>query len=70
MTDDKGAGEGAYTATPDDKYINAIKAQAYAEGRKSMEKEFQEAIGWADSICFDRNYSKDYKKWKKEQGIK
>ena len=37
MTDDKGAGEGPYTATPDDKYINAIKAQAYAEGRKSME---------------------------------
>lgn len=42
---------------------------AYAEGRKSMEKEFKEAIGWADSICFDRNYSKDYKKWKKERAI-
>ena len=69
MTDDKGAGEGPYTATPDDKYINAIKAQAYAEGRKSMEKEFQKAIGWADSICFDWNYSKDYKKWKKARGI-
>ena len=42
---------------------------AFAEGRKSMEKEFQKAIGWADSICFDWNYSKDYKKWKKARGI-
>ena len=42
---------------------------AYADGRKSMEKEFKEAIGWADSICLDWNYSKDYKKWKKARGI-
>ena len=43
--------------------------RAYAEGRKSMEKDFQEALGWADSICLDWNYSKDYKKWKQARGI-
>lgn len=46
-----------------------ILNDAYAEGRKSMEKDFNEAIGWADSICLDWNYSKDYKKWKKARGI-
>lgn len=44
-------------------------ACAHAEGRKSMEKDFKEALGWADSICLDWNYSKDYKKWKKARGI-
>ena len=42
---------------------------AYAAGRKAAEKDFKEAIGWADSICLDWNYSKDYKKWKKARGI-
>ena len=76
MTDDKGAGEVAYTATPDDKYINAIKAQAYAEGRKSMEKEFKELLDLANGM-FDRIIEgrscakavKDFDAWKKARGI-
>ena len=42
---------------------------AFAEGRKSAENDFKEAVSWADSICRDRNYLKDYKKWKKARGI-
>jgi hypothetical protein len=49
--------------------IIKIANQSYAEGRKAAEKDFKEAIGWADSICLDWNYSKDYKKWKKARGI-
>lgn len=55
--------EEEYDLTPD------IANMIYAEGRKAAEKDFKEAIGWADSICLDWNYSKDYKKWKKARGI-
>lgn len=57
----------AYEGTA--KRICEIANTAHAEGRKAMEKEVKEALGWADSICLDWNYSKDYKKWKKARGI-
>ena len=62
--------EGPYfhrCGTPGEK--SNCTACAYEEGRKAAEKDFKEAIGWADSICLDWNYSKDYKKWKKTRGI-
>jgi len=51
------------------KVFNSVFECGKSEGRKAAEKDFKEAIGWADSICLDWNYSKDYKKWKKARGI-
>ncbi len=65
--------EGPYTVTQDDKYIQAIKAQAYAEGRKSVEKDFKELLELANRIeeFYPGRYAhvEKFKAWKKARGI-
>ena len=69
--------EGPYTVTQDDKYIQAIKAQAYAEGRKSMEKDFKELLRLADGMrswCNVKEkwamiWGRQFDDWKKARGV-
>lgn len=65
--------DGSYKITSDEKYIQAIKAQSYAEGRKSMEKDFQELLELANSMEFLAGCRSSarvkFDAWKKARGI-
>ena len=73
MTDDKVAGEEEYTHK-----CSAVVCEicgfnrGYAEGRKAMEKEFNELLALAQELCDDLgdDIAEKFRDWKKARGIK